>query len=311
FQETLARLKGLEAETPIVVTGPDMVEAAWSQAAEAGVEPIVIVEPVARSSGPAAAAAAAFVRETDPEGVILLLAADHYIGEPEAFRAAARVAAKAAEEGLIVTFGVKPDRPATGYGYIAPGDPLSGEVRAVASFVEKPDAETAARYLAEGRLWNSGNFAFRADVLLEEMEAFEPAIVLAARTAVLEASREGGVMRLSERAFAVSPLKSIDHAVMEHTKRAAVAPADFSWSDLGAWSAIHAAGEKDAAGNAVSGETILRDVKGSLIRTDGPLVAAIGVENLAIVVEDGVVLVCPLDRAEEVKAIAAALKDED
>lgn len=310
FQQTLLRLRGLDAATPIIVTGEAMAAAAWAQAVEVGVEPVIIVEPQARNSGPAAAAAAAFVRESDPEGVLLLLAADHHIGEPERFVAAAKVAARAAAGGLIVTFGVTPDRPATGYGYIAPGAPAGEGVFAVASFVEKPDAETAARYLSEGRLWNSGNFAFRADVLLAELEAFEPQMAQAARAAVREERREGAMVRLDAEAFARAPAKSLDYAVMERTTRAAVVPADFTWSDLGAWAAIRQASDKDEAGNVVLGDVRLADVRSSLVRTDGPLVAVIGVEGLAIVVEDGKVLVCPLDRAEEVKAMAERLKAE-
>ncbi|MGE5502064.1 MAG: mannose-1-phosphate guanylyltransferase [Ignavibacteriales bacterium] len=307
FQETLLRLAGLGAERPIVVTGPAMAREAKAQAEAVGVEPVVLVEPGPRNSGPAAAAAAAYVKSVDPGGVVLLLAADHYVGEPEKFCKAARLAAQAATEGRIVTFGVKPDRPATGYGYILPGAPLSEGVFAVQSFVEKPDLETARRYLSEGRLWNSGNFCFRADVLLSEMAAFEPAMAEAAEAAVRDAKGDASQIHLSPEAFARAPAKSIDYAVMEHTKRAAVVMADFTWSDLGAWPAIRDAGEPDAHGNVVSGEVRLVDVKNSLIRTDGPLVAAIGVEGLAIVVDGGNVLVCPLDRAEEVKAIAEAL----
>lgn len=310
FQETLLRLRGLGAETPIIVTGAAMTEETWAQAAAIGVEPVVLVEPEPRNSGPAAAAAAAFVKDIDPDGVILLLAADHHVGELEKFCEAARLAARAAEAGRIVTFGVKPDRPATGYGYILPGEGLSEGVFAVRAFVEKPDAETAASYLAEGRLWNSGNFCFRADVLLDEMAAFEPDMAKAAGEAVHGARREGAMVHLSADAFARAPAKSIDYAVMEHTRRAAVVMADFTWSDLGAWPAIRDAGSADANGNVVSGEARLVDVSKSLIRTDGPLVAAIGVEGLAIVVDGGAVLVCPLDRAEEVKAIAEALKAE-
>ena len=307
FQETLLRLRGLDAATPIVVTGPDMTDAVWAQATAVGVEPIVLVEPAPRSSGPAAAAAAAFVRDTDPEGVILLLAADHHVGEADRFRDAVASAAKAASEGHIVTFGVKPNRPATGYGYILAGDAAGEGVFAVKAFVEKPPEDVATRYVAEGRLWNSGNFAFRADVLLEEMAAFEPDIVQAALAAVREARRDAAMVRLGAAAFGQAPAKSIDYAVMERTSRAAVAPVDYSWSDLGAWPAIREAGEPDGNGNVVSGEARLIDVKGSLIRTDGPFVAAIGVENLAIIVDGDSVLVCPLDRAEEVKAIAEAL----
>lgn len=308
FQETLLRQAGLDAAPPIVVTGPEMTEAVWAQATAIGVEPIVLVEPAPRSSGPAAAAAAVFVRDQDPEGVILLLAADHHIGQPEQFREAATIAARAAQDGHIVTFGVRPDRPATGYGYILPGDAAGEGVRSVKAFVEKPSEEVAIGYLAEGRLWNSGNFAFRADVLLEEMAAFEPAIVEAAEAAVREARREAAVISLASEAFERSPSKSIDYAVMERTSRAAVVPVDYAWSDLGAWPAIREAGQADADGNVVSGEARLVDVRGSLIRTDGPLVAAIGVENLAIIVDGDQVLVCPLDRAEEVRAIAESLK---
>ena len=307
FQETLLRLRGLEAEAPIIVTGPSMAEEARAQAKAVGVEPVLLVEPEPRNSGPAAASAAAYVKALDPEGVILLLAADHHVGEPEKFCKAARLAAQAASAGRIVTFGVKPDRPATGYGYIQPGEGLSDGVFAVHAFVEKPDLETAKRYVAEGRLWNSGNFAFRADVLLDEMAAFEPEMAKAAEEAVRGARRETGLVFLDSKAFAHAPARSIDYAVMEHTKRAAVVMADFTWSDLGAWPAIRDAGEADANGNVISGETRLVDVKNSLIRTDGPLVAAIGVEGLAIIVDGDSVLICPLDRAEEVKAIAESL----
>jgi mannose-1-phosphate guanylyltransferase/mannose-6-phosphate isomerase len=307
FQETLLRLQGLGAQAPIVVTGPSMTEAAWAQAAAVGIEPVVLVEPQARNSAPAAAAAAAFVRSLDADGVVLLLAADHHIGEPEKFCDAARLAAKAARDGRIVTFGVKPDRPATGYGYIQPGAPVGEGVFEVAAFVEKPDAATAASYVAEGRLWNSGNFAFRADVLLDELAAFEPKIAQGAIAAVAAAKRDAAMVYLEAKAFGAAPAISLDYAVMERTKRAAVVLADFTWSDLGAWPAIREASGPDAQGNVTVGEARLSDVSGCLVRSDGPTVAVIGVENLAIIVDGDAVLVCPLDRAEEVKAMVDAI----
>ncbi|HEX6859846.1 MAG TPA: sugar phosphate nucleotidyltransferase [Caulobacteraceae bacterium] len=310
FQETLLRLKGLAAEAPIVVTGPAMTEAAWAQAAAVGVEPVVLVEPVARNSAAAAAAAAAFVRTIDPEGIVLMLAADHHIGEPDKFVQSVQTAARAARAGRIVTFGIKPDRPATGYGYIRPAAPLGDGAFAVESFVEKPDLETALRYLDEGRLWNSGNFCFRADVLLEEMASFEPAIYEAAEAAVGAATREAALIYLDPAAFSAAPARSIDYAVMERTQRAAVVPADFTWSDLGAWKAIREASVADPRGNVTSGEVSLLDVTNSLVRTDGALVAAIGLDNVAVIVHGGSVLVCPLDRAEEVKAIVERLPAE-
>lgn len=308
FQETLLRLRGLGAETPVIVTGPAMAEEARRQAQAVGVEPVLLVEPEPRNSGPAAAAAAAYVKAADPDGVILLLAADHHIGEPDRFCDTARRAAKAAEDGRIVTFGVKPAFPATGYGYIQPGEPVGEGVFAVQAFVEKPDLETAKRYVTEGRLWNSGNFAFRADMLLSELATFESDMAEAAEAAVQDASRKGAVVRLNAEAFARGPAKSIDYAVMEHTKRAAVVMADFTWSDLGSWLAIRDAGGRNADGNVTTGDVRLVDVRGSLVRTDGPAVAAIGVENLAIIVDGGHVLVCPLDRAEEVKRLAEQAK---
>jgi mannose-1-phosphate guanylyltransferase/mannose-6-phosphate isomerase len=309
FQETLLRLAVIEgAERTIVVTGPGMVADVLSQAAALEIPVTVLIEPQARDSGPAVAAAAAFVRALDAEGVILMLASDHYIGQPELFAEDALQAAEAASKGLIVTFGVQPTSPATGYGYIRPGEALEGGVFKVDAFVEKPDPATARGYLVDGYLWNSGNFAFRADVMLGEMEAFEPDLAAGAIASVEAATAEGPLVRLDAEGFVRATRKSLDYAVMERTKLAAVVPARFTWSDLGAWDAIWEASDRDVDGNAVSGDVILVDSLNTLVRTDGPTVGVIGLSDIAVIVEGGAVLVCRREDAQKVKHVAETLK---
>ncbi|OJU13193.1 MAG: mannose-1-phosphate guanylyltransferase/mannose-6-phosphate isomerase [Caulobacterales bacterium 68-7] len=309
FQETLLRLDAAaEVKDAIIVTGAGMLPFVQDQAAEIGKAITVLVEPEARDSGPAVAAAAAYVQSIDPDGVVLMLAADHHVSGLDAFGKAVASAASAARGGYIVTFGVRPSAPATGYGYICPGDAIEGDVRTVKAFVEKPDYQTAQRYVAEGYLWNSGNFAFLASTLLGEMQAFEPAMAEAAEAAVSGADRHGEVLRLAPEAFARAPKKSLDYAVMERTQKAAVAPATFIWSDLGAWDAIWDASERDEDGNAMSGDVSLTDAEGVFIRSGGPFVGAFGVNDLLIVAEPDAVLVCRRDDAQAVKTLVDSLK---
>lgn len=309
FQETLLRVRALaETRDVIVVTGAAMVDMVREQAEEIGASIVVLVEPQARNSAPAAAAAAVHVERLDPNGVMLMLAADHHIGEPEAFREASRVAAVAAGQGLIVTFGVRPTGPATGFGYIRPGAPAGEGVFRVAAFVEKPDLETARRYVADGYLWNSGNFAFQAATLLGELRRFEPSVAEGARDAWAKAVVEPGFVRLDAAGFARAASISLDYAVMERTDRAAVVPADFSWSDLGAWDAIWGASPQDGAGNAAQGDVTLVDTTGVLARSTGPFVGVIGVSDLMIVAEPDAILVCRRDDAQAVKMLVEGLK---
>lgn len=309
FQETLLRVRDLaEGREVVVVTGAATVDFVRRQAAEVETAVAVLIEPEARDSAPAVAAAAAYVEIRDPDGVVLMLAADHHVGEPEVFRDAARRACEAASQGLIVTFGVKPTGPATGFGYIQPGVPAGKGVFRVAAFVEKPDLETARRYVAEGYLWNSGNFAFRASVLLGELGRFEPTIAEGSRAAVALAVADGDVLRLDAESFGRAKRISLDYAVMERTDKAAVAPAAFSWSDLGAWDAIWGASPHDGAGNAAQGDVTLVDTTGVLARSTGPFVGAIGVHDLMIVAEPDAVLVCRRDDAQAVKILVDGLK---
>ncbi len=310
FQDTVLRVASLPGRAEIViVTGGAMVEFVLTQTAEIGVPVTVLVEPEARDSAPAVAVAAAYVQSRDPDGVALMLAADHYIAEPEIFGEAAVTAAKAAAEGWIVTFGVKPTAPATGFGYIRPGEALlEGSVSSVAAFVEKPDRATAEAYVADGYLWNSGNFAFKADMLLRELDAFEPTVSAAARACIGLLTITDSVARLDKAAFAGAAKISLDYAVMERTKKAAVVPAAFSWSDLGAWDAIWDAFPKDGAENAVSGDVTLIDCERVLARSTGPFVGVIGLKDIVVVAEPDAILVCHRDVSQAVKTLVDGLK---
>ena len=257
YQETLLRVQDPMFGPPIVITGPNFHFFARRQAEEVGVEATVVIEPLRRDSGPAIAAATAVALKRDPEAVVLALAADHIILDVPQFRATCLAGREAADAGRIVTFGIKPTEPKTSYGYILPGEAIGKNgVHAVKSFVEKPDAATAARYVRDGYLWNSGNFLFRADVLLSELKRLEPAMAEAIEAAVAKATTDLGFLRLQPEAFARAPQKSIDYAVMEKTDRAAVVAGDFRWSDIGSWDALFDITPRDAAGNVVHGPVV-------------------------------------------------------
>lgn len=310
FQETVLRVKDIPGVAEVVVvTGESMVAFVAEQTAEIDAWTTILVEPEARDSAPAVAAAAAYVEAQDPTGVVLMLAADHHIAEPEIFQQAALTAVRAAEHGYIVTFGVQPTVPATGFGYIRPGAPLlDGSVREVAAFVEKPDQATAERYLLEGYLWNSGNFAFQAVTLLGEFEAFEPSVAAAAKACMAGLELEAGIGRLDPDAFAQARKISLDYAIMERTQKAAVAPAAFAWSDLGAWDAIWEASTRDDDGNARTGDVDLHGSSNVLVRSTGPYVGVIGVNDIVVIAEPDAVLVCHRKDSQAVKTLVDGLK---
>lgn len=308
FQETILRVMSMGAAEVVIVTGQSMAEMVERQAAEINAEVTVIIEPEARDSGPAIAAAAAYVLTRDAKGVVLMLAADHHIVEPDLFREAAEVATCAAAEGMIVTFGIRPTSAATGFGYIKPGESLDCGVQRVDSFVEKPDEITAARYVRDGYYWNSGNFAFAASILLEELQQYEPAMAAAAQGAIAAARTEDGRLHLDRGFFVQAPKKSLDYAVMEHTKRAVVAAASFTWSDLGSWDAIWTSSLQDATGNSSTGDVHLINTKGVLARSNGPFVGVIGVHDLMVIAEPDAVLICHRNDAQAVKVMVDSLK---
>jgi len=312
YQETLLRVADAELfAPPIVITGADFRFFARRQAEDIGVDATIVIEPMRRDSGPAVAAAAALAKSRNPDAVVLALAADHVVGEPEKFRATCLTGLKAAEAGHIVTFGITPDAPKTSYGYIRRGKPIGAEgVYAVAAFVEKPDTATAARYVAEGYLWNSGNFLFRADVLLAELARYEPAMAAAAEAAVAGATSDLGFLRLEPKAFVAAPQKSIDYAVMEKTDRAAVVEGNFRWSDIGSWDAIFDIAKPDRSGNVVHGTVVTADAHDCVIHSEERLTAVLGARDLVVVSTPDAVLVMPRERAQEVRELVARLKSE-
>ena len=308
FQETLLRLEGLNGAAPIIVTGLAHKDQVLAQVAQLGIEVTVIIEPQARDSAPAVAAATAYVQQQDPDGIVLMLAADHHVRDVPGFSAAVIIGAAAARQGYIATFGITPDHPATGYGYIQPGAPVMPGVFAVAAFVEKPKIEIAKTYLAQNYVWNSGNFAFQAKTLMAEFEAFDPATAKAAKASVAKARRHDNQVFLDADAFEQTTKKSLDYAVMEKTAKAAVVPAAFGWSDLGAWDAIWEASDRDEAGNACIGDVQLINTHNSLVRANGIFVGVIGVDDLAIVAEADAVLICRRQDSQQVKALVDDLK---
>jgi mannose-1-phosphate guanylyltransferase/mannose-6-phosphate isomerase len=314
FQQTLARVADPTLfARPIIITSADFRFIVAEQLRELGIEADIVLEPMRRDSGPAVAVAAELAQRREPAAAVLVLAADHVVRKPEQFLEACRAAAAAVASGRIVTFGIRPTTPATGYGYIRPGAKLNGAaVLAVDAFVEKPDAATATRYVAENYLWNSGNFMFRADVMLDEIARFEPAMAQAARAAVTQLTKDLDFLRLAPEPFARAPKKSIDYAVMERTALAAVVPADMGWSDVGSWDAVWDNLARDDDGNALTGSAIVLEGGGNLVRSDdGVLTALVGVDNLVVVATGDAVLVTTRDKAENVKALVEQLKAQN
>lgn len=310
FQDTLRRVSdpALFAR-PIVITNAAYRFMVLEQLAEIGLEADILLEPVRRDSGPAIAAGASFAQMRDSEAVVLALAADHVVRDADAFVAACRQGLAAASAGHIVTFGVRPERPATEYGYISPGAAITGEVHAVTKFVEKPDPQTAADYIKAGYLWNSGNFMFRAATLLDEYRSVDPECVQAVTDAVTHAGRDLGFVTLDSDAFAKARAISIDYAVMEKTARAAVIPVTCGWSDVGSWRAVWELSGKDSQGNAAQGTAVFEDSRNCNVSTDKALVALEGVDDLVVVATQDAVLVSRQKDANGLKRLVTRLKE--
>ena len=289
---------------PLVVAGTAQAEAIEAELGEA--IGALILEPAPRNTAPAIALAALAADRGD---VLLVLPSDHLIRDVAGFQAAVAKGLPFAEDGWIVTFGMKPDRAETGYGYIERGEALADGVYAGVRFVEKPDAAAAERYVAGRRHdWNGGIFLLKAGVLLDALAAHAPDMFEAAGAAMRGQRRERRRVHPDGAAFRASPAQSIDYAVMEKAERIAVVPASLGWSDVGSWAALYDAAEKDEAGNAAGGDMLAIDSAGCLIRSEGPLVAAIGVEDLVIVATADAVLVVPRGDSQRVKEAVEALK---
>jgi mannose-1-phosphate guanylyltransferase/mannose-6-phosphate isomerase len=312
FQMALETISDPAFDTPLIISNHDYRFLVTEQLAQIGRSARIVLEPVRRDSGPAVAVAAELAAQIAPGTVVAMLAADHVVQDKAGFAVLCKQAAQAADEGYIVTLGIKPNAPATGYGYIKPGLAASsgGSVSQVESFVEKPDAATAERYVAEGYLWNSGNFIFRADVMRDELQHFEPQIMEAAADAVAKAKQDLHFTVLNAGAFGQAPKKSIDYAVMERTEKAAVIPADIGWSDVGTWAAVWELSDRDRKGNSVRGRGVVMDASNVHVRSDGHLTTVVGVDDVIVVTTQDAVLVLNKAHGDKVKALVDQLKTE-
>lgn len=311
LQETLKRLDGVGVSEPVVICNEDHRFMVAEQLRQIDMlSHNIILEPVGRNTAPAIALAAlnAIAQGNDP--IMLVLAADHIINDVEAFHRAIDLALPHAAAKSLVTFGIVPTGPETGYGYIQRGECKNGSVAApVQRFVEKPDSETAQSYIETGEYyWNSGMFMFRAKRYLEELEKFRPDILAACRDALANTECDKNFINVDRDAFSACPDDSVDYAVMEKTHDAVVIPLDAGWSDVGSWSALWEVSKKDSAGNALTGDTFLYDSRDCYINTDEKLVAAVGVENLVIVNTKDAVLVVDRSKVQDVKKIVEHLK---
>ena len=310
LQATWQRIAPLASAPPLVVANEEHRFMVAEQLRQVGCVPsAILLEPVGRNTAPAIAVAALQAMREGADPLLLVLPSDHVIADAPAFRAAVRQAEPAASQGRLVTFGIVPSGPETGYGYIRAGAALADGVRAVAQFVEKPDEAAARGYIASGEyFWNSGMFLFRASVFLAELQRQQPAILAACRAALESATRDADFVRLDKAAFAAGPSDSIDYAVMEHTDAAAVLAIDVGWNDVGSWSALWEVAEQDGNGNAHHGDVLAQDCRNTLAWGDGRLLALLGLEDVVVVDTADAVLVAHKDRVQDVKGIVARLK---
>ena len=304
FEQAIGRVAGdARFAAPIVVAGAQHIDLIEEQLG-ADREHLLVIEPMARNTAPAIALAAALLPE---DAIMLVCPSDHHIADEAAFRAAAIAAAPLASEEWMVSFGISPTHPETGYGYLHRGEELSGGFR-IAKFVEKPDLERAKAYMASGEYsWNGGIFAFRAGTLLEELKTHRPEMADLVARAATEGRRENSRFHPAPEPFAAIEGDSIDYAVMENTSRAAMVPADMGWSDIGNWAALQDALPQDSTGSFVNGQADLVDCRNVMAMSDGPRISAIGLEDISIVVSGGEVLVTTRDGAQKVGKLPGAV----
>ena len=312
-QETVERFDGERFTDPVFICNALHVDAIAEQMSAIGRNvDAFIVEPVGRNTAPCAVVAAVHATQKE-DCLVMLVPADHHVKKPKNFRAAIEKAVPIAKDGYLVTFGITPDGPETGYGYIAQGDRLAEGVSKVDAFREKPDLETAKSYLAAGNYaWNAGIFLFSPETFLGEAQAHAKDITREAKRAYGAAATQGNVINLDKDIFAACPSESIDYAVMEHTSRAAVVPCEIGWNDIGSFTSLQAARaeiESDEGGNALSGSVMSEGSDNCLVHSDGMPVSIVGLSNVGVIVHGGEVLVVNLDESQAVKKIVTRLKD--
>jgi mannose-1-phosphate guanylyltransferase len=304
FQLTLDRIEGIAGRTaPVIVGNAAHAELIRSQGGDGMT---LILEPMARNTAPAIALAAIALEAQD--SAMLVMPSDHVVTDVAAFHAAIERARPLVAEGWLVTFGIEPDAPETGFGYIALGETLADGISKVERFVEKPDVERATAMLAQGNhVWNAGIFLFSARAYLDALAAHQPAMLAAAREAMAKGSEGGGIILPSAEAFAACPSDSIDYAVMERAEKVACAPVSMGWSDVGSWDALHGLASKDDAGNALQGPAYAIEASGCLVRSDGPAVTVVGASDLIVIATADEVLILPRGRSQDVRKAVAAL----
>ena len=318
FQLTLERVSNLNQslinfQNPIIVTNENHRFIVAEQLRQQKVTAKILLEPVAKNTAPAIAAAAELALSYGEDPVLLILAADHVIQQQDAFNKAIEVGLMAAEAGNLVTFGIVPNAPETGYGYIkaniAIDKALDNKTYTVEKFVEKPNLETAQKYIAEGSyLWNSGMFMFKASVYLQELEKYNPAIVKSAKDSIANSKNDLDFVRLDKSSFEQSPEDSIDYAVMEKTDKAVVVPLDANWSDVGAWKSVWEVSSKDENGNVLRGDTIAQGTTNTLVHAEHRLVSVLGLEDVVVIETSDAVLVANKNKVQDIKKIVEQLK---
>jgi mannose-1-phosphate guanylyltransferase/mannose-6-phosphate isomerase len=311
LQETALRASRVAPGSfPVVVTNEQHRFIVGAQLAEAGVKAgSIILEPVARNTAPAVVVAALKAMSGGDDPVLLILPADHYIGDALSFVDAVETGAKSASKGALVTFGIIPSQAETGYGYIRKRGDCEDGAWSVDTFVEKPDLRTAEAYVESGEyLWNSGMFMFQASAFLDELARLQPEMLEVCRLALEQGRQDLDFLRLDADAFGACPADSIDYAVMEKTDKAMVVPMTCQWNDVGSWSAMHEVRPKDLLGNACTGDVVIEDTKGCYLHSTSRLVAVVGLENVALIETKDAVLAAPLDRVQDVKMIVEALR---
>ena len=310
LQQTLTRIESLTQTAPIIVCNEEHRFLVAEQVRQLGfTSPTIILEPEGKNTAPAIALAALAIAAAEPEAQLLVLPADHYVGKPEALIDAIEKATSASSQGKLVTFGLVPSRPETGYGYIKRGEALAPDVSVLEQFVEKPDQPTAEGYIASGDyVWNSGMFMFSATRFLESLAQFQPEMARVCGRAMEQAEHDMDFVRPNAEVFATCPSDSIDYAVMEHTPEGAVVSLDCDWSDIGAWSALWEVGDQDAAGNVTQGDVVLNKTQNSYVRSQSRLVTATGVSDLVVVETADAVMVADRHSVQDVKEIVTVLK---
>ncbi|MGA0596503.1 mannose-1-phosphate guanylyltransferase/mannose-6-phosphate isomerase [Enterovirga sp. CN4-39] len=311
FQQTLLRTQDADwAGTPLIIANEAYRFIIERQLSEIDAVADLLLEPIKRDSAPAIMAGTLALSQDDAKTPVLVLAADHHVSDAVAFNSAVRDGLQAACDGWIVTFGVNPTRAATEFGYIEPGPAASGKAAKVRRFSEKPDPDTAARLIAQGGLWNSGNFLFCAETLLGECERLVPSSLSAVRAAVARSQTIAGARVLAADEFSRAEGTSIDYAVMEHTDRAAVVPVSCGWSDIGSWDALWSLSDQDDAGNVPRGEVALVDASGCFVWTNRQVTSLLGVHDLVVVADEDAILIADRNRSAEVKQVVQLLKSK-